>query len=244
MYYQEGKIGKSDFSFNYNERYDVVYLGDFVVENFPYNHEIVDTLYNEYVFIFGTSLNSDEKSSDYGEVKIDLVRYDQLSNFNSALRERESFHVLENIPLVLNDYLEIVPHINENSFHITAHLKNQKLKDSDPNISPESRNFQVLLLKGNIDHTEHFDNYEDLMLGPEFQAQINYDKARKRYYSLLSTSVPGSNLRRRDPEVDSAVEIVKKQLEIDIKNAEKKKDHAFDQYLDHKKRLRYIHKLF
>jgi len=226
---------------NGKEKYDVVYIGN-VVPNFC-DSNIPILLKKDYVFLFTTMLNQDKDSYGYGHVNIDLVRCDYLLHFDPRLRDCGNFHVLENEPLRINDFLEVIPKKTENGIQIIAHLKKQKIMGKDHRTVEMISDFSVLLLRENNGY--HYDNYPPLELGPEFQADINSAEAERRYYNLQDTSLTLKvigHYNKENLELISAIEVVQAALNKDIADAELIKEQEFNRHLDCKSNLWYVHK--
>ncbi|MFD2130399.1 hypothetical protein ACFSKI_03955 [Pseudogracilibacillus auburnensis] len=239
--YERGEMSRFPLGINGREKYDVVYVGD-VIPNYL-NSNIPSLLSNDYVFLFSTMmLNLSEEVHSYGHVYIDLVRHDQLSNFNYDLRARGNYHVLKKEPLILNDFLELVPEETEQGIQITAHLKKQNLINKDYKVV-SIKDFRILLVRENNHITS--DNFPTLELGPEFQATIEHEKTKERYHYLSSCSQVLSGVTYRNKtnsKVKDAIEVVGGALDKDIENVKNERERAFNRYIDIRNRLTYIHK--
>ena len=66
MLYNRGEIGTFPFGSNGSEKYEVVYFGEFF-PNFS-DIEVNNLLFNEYVFLFSTWLDTNTDSNCYGHV--------------------------------------------------------------------------------------------------------------------------------------------------------------------------------
>lgn len=243
MYYERGEMSRFPLGINGREKYDVVYVGE-VIPNYI-NSNIPSLFSDDYVFLFSTMmLNLSEEAHSYGHVNIDLVRHDQLSNFNYDLRERGNYHVLKREQLILNDFLEVVPEETERGIQITAHLKKQNMLTKDYKVA-STRNFRVLLVREN--NHKAYDNFPILELGPEFQATIEHEKANERFHDLRSCSQVLSGItyrNKRNSKVKDASEVIGAALDEDIEKAKNERERAFNRYIDIRNRLEYIHKRF
>jgi len=238
MLYKRGQIGTFDLGRNGSEKYDVVYLGG-LFQNFI-DSEVYELLFNEYVFLFSTRLDTRKDSEVYGHVNIDLVRHDQFSYFNYHFRDKANYYVVEKEPIIINDFLEIIPKETEQGIQVIAHLKRQNTTSS---IGKSIKNYQVLLMRAN---DSRFANLLKLELGPEFQAKVEHDKATEHLYKLLDCSSLLSNLANRNKgnsTEGNAFAIVLESLNKEIENAKKKNEQAFNNYLAYRRSLEYINKV-
>lgn len=238
MLYKRGKIGTFDLGRNGSEKYDVVYLGG-LFHNFI-DSEVYELLFNEYVFLFSTRLDISKDSDVYGHVNIDLVRHDQFSYFNYYFRDKANYYVVEKEPIIINDFLEVIPEETEQGIQVIAHLKGQKTSSS---IGRTIKNYQVLLMRAN---DSRISNLLKLELGPEFQAKVEHDKATEHLYKLLDCSSMLSNLSTRNKgnsTEGNAFVIVLESLNKEIENAKKKNEQAFNNYLAYRRSLEYINKV-
>lgn len=221
------------------EKYDVIFIGR-ALPNYS-DSDISRLFKTNYVFLFTTRLNQDKDSSTYGHVNIDLVRHGDLPHFDPHFREFVSYHVLENDPLRINEFLEIIPKETENGIQIIADLKKQNLIGKDHHTVEMVKDFGVLLLREN--NGEHYDNYPLLELGSEFQTSLDSAKANKRYYNLHNTfsrlnviSLSNEN----DLELINAIEVVQEALKKELADAKLIKDRKFKRHIDCRKDLSYI----
>jgi len=240
LYFERGEMGRFPLGSNGREKYDVVYIGE-VIPHYL-NSDNSNLLNNNYVFLFSTMLDQSEDSEWYGHVDIDLIRHDLLSNFNYELRKRGRFHVLKKEPLILNDFLEVVPEETEHGIQITAHLKKQNILNKDYKVAM-IRDFRVLLVREN--NMSSYDNFPLLELGPEFQAEIDDKKANEHFYKLKNSLEVLKGLAYRNEKnskIKDAIEVVESALAQDIQKAENERERAFKRYIDIKRSLKYIQK--
>jgi len=234
MLYKRGQIGTFDLGRNGSEKYDVVYLGG-LFQNYI-DSEVYELLFNEYVFLFSTRLDTRKDSEVYGHVNIDLVRHDQFSYFNYYFRDKANYYVVEKEPIIINDFLEVIPEETEQGIKVIAHLKRQKTTSS---IGKSTKNYQVLMMRAK---DSRFSNLLKLELGPEFQAKVEHDKATEHFYKLLDCSSMLSNLAKGDSTEGNAFETVIESLSKEIEYAKKEYEQAFNNYLAYKRSLEYIQK--
>jgi len=240
MQYKRGEMGTFPLGSNGAEKYEILYLGE-IYKYFPFSGDN-KLLYDDYLFIFSSWLDTSKESNYYGHVSIDLVRHDRLSYFNYHLRKKANYHVLEKDPLILNDFLEIHPEETEHYFQVSAHLKNQNLINSKEKVSI-SRDFRILFVKEN--KINSLDNLPRLELGPEFQAIVDYDRALERLEHLYNCSSTLSYLTTKNKEKSKEVnttESITALLKKEIKKAENIRDQAYNDYIDYRRSLQYIHK--
>ncbi|WP_271814149.1 hypothetical protein [Clostridium beijerinckii] len=222
------------------EVYDIVYLGD-LIPGYS-NSPIPKVLHDEYVFIFTTLLNGKKESCHYGNVKIDFMKHELLSCFNSQIREKGNIHVLGKENLQINDFLEIVNEKTEHGRRIIAQLKNQKIIKNHTEVA-YTRDFRVLLVQEN--NQDSLDNIPVLELGPEFRSKLDWDRAKEQVNELNTASgvLAGLSYRnRRNPEDTESIKKVQYVLKKEIEEAKQKSEELFDNHLRIKKNLLYVHK--
>lgn len=239
MFIKRAEIGDFPLSTNARIKYDVVYLGE-VIRNYI-SSSIPELLYNNYVFLFSTTLNDCEDTSDYGHVNINLIHHDRLSYFNHILRDRGSFHVLKDEPLNINEFLEVIPEESAHGLRVVAHLKKQNFLNKDLEIV-KSRDFRVLLVKENL---SDYDNIPVLELGPEFQAEIDKENALEKAHNLSRCTrvLKGVNNRNKSQaQLEDAMKVVMAALDIELEDAERESERASDFYSDLIRGLAYRNK--
>lgn len=231
------KIGTFPVDTNDSKKNDVLYLGG-LKRNLG-NSEVGKLLLNDYVFLFSTKLDISKDSDVYGQVSIDLVRHEHLSDFNYDLRDKVNYHLVEKEPLFINDFLEVIPEETERGIHIFAHLKSQSKINF---MGKSTKSYRILLMRTN---NSRFANLPTWELGPEFQAKLELDKASEHLNRLLNCSSLLSNLDNRNKgnsTKENAFEIVIDSLNKEIERAKMENDSALNNYLAYRRSLEYIHK--
>ncbi|MEK4404012.1 hypothetical protein MKZ26_06130 [Sporosarcina sp. FSL K6-6792] len=234
----KGDISRFPLSSNGHEVYDVVYVGEIIPQYM--SNDISNILLNEYVFVFSTMLRGCKGSSFYGHVEIDFMRHELISSFNGRIRERGSFHVLDKENLNINEFLEIVQEDTEYGKQIIANLRSQSISDSDGNVT-YIRDFRVSLVKEN--NHNGFANLPKLELGPEFEAKLKWDLARKHldYLDTGSSVLLGLvNLNHSESEHSESINKVREIVEQEEELAKVEHKRAFNNYLSIRSNLMYI----
>lgn len=165
-----------------SDYFDAVYIGD-VVPNYIY-YPLAKALKAEYIFLFTTYL--DPQSEGIGYIEINLVKEKEISAFHRAMYDYGKFHIMtKKEPLIINEFLEIIFESNQNGWKVYAILNKQNILDRRHNVTC-IKDLYIVLAEGG----ERFNNKPPISLGPEFQAQYEYDlcKAKHKHkYSILST---------------------------------------------------------
>lgn len=239
MIIDKANISRFPLGGNGSEVYDIVYLGEVILSYA--NSNISKLLLDEYVFLFSTMLRQSKDSSWYGHVEIDFIKHELLSCFNETIRNRGSYHVLNEDTLKINDFLEIIQEKTDHGKQIIAHLKKQNILENHK--VRYTRDFKILLVKEN--NHNGFDNLPVLELGPEFQAKLDWDLAKERLHYLYTGSRVLEGLvywNRSASEHTESIKKIQEILEQEIERAEMEREKAFNNYIRMRHDLLYIHK--
>ncbi|AQR95589.1 hypothetical protein [Clostridium saccharoperbutylacetonicum] len=234
------KLNINDFPLTMNgyEVYDIVYLGDAML-NYS-DSGISKVLKEEYVFVFVTLLTVEKDSHSYGNVKIEFVKHELLSCFNSRIRERGTIHILGKENLKINDFIEIVHEETDHGKRIVVELKNQNIMKNYHTEVAYKKDFRILLVQEN-----DFDNTPMLELGPEFSLKLEYDMAKVQVCKLRNALNVLGQISRKDGQNIDAVQLINKTKEIlekEIEDAKQKEEQLFNDYLGIMRNTLYIHK--